>query len=239
MVFVSDAERFKRALERSCKILLIKSWKEIEGKLMDYLSTMSGKKVVPVGPLVEEFNFDDIRDEEMEIIDWLDQKEKASVVFVCFGGEYFLTEGDRKEIARGLELSNVDFLWVIRFPFDEKISVQEALPEGFLERIGNRGKIVEKWAPQAGILRHESCGAFLSHCGWSSIMESMKFGVPIIAMPMHVDQPLNARLVETVGEGLEVVRDEKGNLQSEEIARVIRKVLVDERGESVRRKLRN
>ena len=37
-------------------------------------------------------------------------------------------------------------------------------------------------------------------------MESMKFGVPIIAMPMHLDQPVNARLVEALGAGVEVKR---------------------------------
>lgn len=40
-------------------------------------------------------------------------------------------------------------------------------------------------------------------------MESMKFGVPIIAMSMHFDQPLNARLAVEVGVGMEVVRDDK------------------------------
>ncbi|KAK7852318.1 cyanidin-3-o-glucoside 2-o-glucuronosyltransferase [Quercus suber] len=58
-------------------------------------------------------------------------------------------------------------------------------------------------------------------------MESMKFGVPIIAMPMHLDQPVNARLVEAIGAGVEVKRDKKGRLEREEVAKVIRKVLVE------------
>lgn len=40
-------------------------------------------------------------------------------------------------------------------------------------------------------------------------MESMKFGVPIVAMPMHFDQSMNAKLVEYVGVGVEVKRDKK------------------------------
>lgn len=67
-------------------------------------------------------------------------------------------------------------------------------------------------------------------------MESMKFGVPIIAMPMHIDQPMNARLVEYIRMGVEAARDENGKLQSEEIANTIRKVLVEESGEDVRNK---
>lgn len=64
----------------------------------------------------------------------------------------------------------------------------------------------------------------------------MKFGVPIIAMPMKVDQPMNARLVEYIGMGMEAVKDENGKLQSEEIAKMIMKVVVEENGETVRKK---
>ncbi|CAK9150161.1 unnamed protein product, partial [Ilex paraguariensis] len=58
--------------------------------------------------------------------------------------------------------------------------------------------VMEGWAPQAKILGHSSTSGFERQCGWNSIMQSMKFGVPIVAMPMHIDQPLNARMVEEV-----------------------------------------
>lgn len=69
-------------------------------------------------------------------------------------------------------------------------------------------------------------------------MESMKLGVPIIAMPMHLDQPLNARLVEDVGVGMEVRRNENGRIEREEMARVIKEVVVEKNGEKLRRKAR-
>ncbi|KAB2616913.1 cyanidin-3-O-glucoside 2-O-glucuronosyltransferase-like [Pyrus ussuriensis x Pyrus communis] len=34
----------------------------------------------------------------------------------------------------------------------------------------------------------------------------MNFGVPIIAMPIHLDKPFNARLVEELGIGVEVMK---------------------------------
>jgi UDP:flavonoid glycosyltransferase YjiC (YdhE family) len=96
--------------------------------------------------------------------------------------------------------------------------------------------VVEGWAPQTKILEHPSIGGFVSHCGWSSVMESMKLGVPIIAVPMQLDQPINARLVAEVGVGVEVKRDANGKLERGKVAKVIREVVEEKAGEGVRRK---
>ncbi|XVF75730.1 hypothetical protein PTKIN_Ptkin13bG0210300 [Pterospermum kingtungense] len=82
---------------------------------------------------------------------------------------------ERKEIMEWLS-KRVNFIWVIRFPVGEDIKLEEALPQGFLERIGERGLVVEAWAPQAKILQHTSIGGFVSHCGWGSVMESLNLG---------------------------------------------------------------
>ncbi|KAM1140004.1 hypothetical protein TB2_040054 [Malus domestica] len=190
--------------------------------------------IVPVGSLVQEPL--DGEGEETEIIKWLNTRERSSVVFVSFGTEYFLSKEEIQEIALGLELSNVCFIWVIRFPVGETTKIEELLPEGFMERVGERGTVVEGWAPQAKILQHSSIGGFVSHCGWSSVMESIKFCVPIIAIPMHLDQPLNARLVEEVGVGLEVQRTGSGSLEREEVAKAITEVLVEKIGQILKGK---
>lgn len=229
-----DADRVVQCIERSNRVILIKSFKEIEGKSSDYLSRLTGKKVVPVGHLVQDPILDD---EDCEIMEWLNKKEKGSTIFVSFGSEYFLSEEDTAEIAHGLELCNVNFIWVVRFPKGENVSLEEALPQGFFGRVGDRGKVVNGWAPQAKILTHPNTGGFVSHCGWNSVLEGMKFGLPIIAMPMHLDQPINARLIEEVGVGIEVLRDSSsGKLNRETIAEVIIKVVKESSGEEVRRK---
>ncbi|GFZ11105.1 hypothetical protein Acr_22g0005030 [Actinidia rufa] len=217
-----DIYRFLEAMKRSCGIVLIKSFRDLEGKCIDFLSVLAEKKIVPVGPLVE--SPPPMKtDEDIGIIDWLDKKNESSTVFVSFGSECFLTKEEIQDVAHGLELSEVSFIWVIRFPLGEKIiRAEEVIPEGFLKRVGERGMVVEGWAPQAQILAHSSTDGFVSHCGWSSVMESMSFGVPVIAMPMKLDQPLNARLVEVVGVGVEVKRDENERFGAEEIAQVIR-----------------
>lgn len=229
-------------MELSTKIILIKGFDEIDGKYSNYVTNLSGKKVIPVGPLVQEYSGHD--DDDDMIIAWLDKKEKKSTIFVSFGSEYFLSQEERVEIARGLELSDKNFVWVIRFPKGEELVLEDAraLPEGFLKRVtaSHRGKVIEGWAPQARILNHASIGGFVSHCGWSSILESMKCGVPIVAVPMHLDQPINARLVEEVGAGVEVLKDKDGRLDGKLMAEVIKEVMDGEnKGEIVRKKVEN
>ncbi|KAF3434408.1 hypothetical protein FNV43_RR25511 [Rhamnella rubrinervis] len=226
---VSDQSR------SSSKIMFMKSFREIEGKYMDYYFDSSGVKIVPVGPLVSDQSVQE--DEGKEIIDWLDDKDESSTVFVSFGSECYLSKEDMEEIAHGLELSNVNFIWVVRFPEGEKMKLEEALPDGFLEKVRGRGLVVENWAPQIKILKHPSIGGFVSHCGWSSVMESLKFGVPIIAIPIQHDQPWNARVVVLSGVGLEVERDVNNwKFGRENVAKVIKQVVVEKIGYDVRRK---
>ncbi|XP_019151292.1 PREDICTED: beta-D-glucosyl crocetin beta-1,6-glucosyltransferase-like [Ipomoea nil] len=236
---VSDTERIDGCLDGSSSIILIKTFRQLEGKYIDQLSNLVKKRCVPVGPLVRSLVADG---ENPEIKEWLDMKPRCSTVFVSFGSEYFLTEEEMEEVALGLELSKVNFLWVIRFPAAEAgekaRAIGDALPEGYLERVGKRGKVVEGWAPQGMILEHSSIGGFVSHCGWSSVMEALKFGVPIIAMPMQLDQPLNARVVAAAGVGEEVVRDGEGRVEREEVARVVREVVAEKSGQRLRRRAR-
>ncbi|KAL3626136.1 hypothetical protein CASFOL_029685 [Castilleja foliolosa] len=209
----------------STDIVLVKSSKWVDEKYIHYLSILCKKRIVPTGPLVVHSN-DHYND--YETMKWLSEKNIRSTVYISFGSEYFLSKEQIAEIAKGLQLSKVNFLWIIRFPDGEKnTSMEEALPEGFLETVRERGKVIEKWAPQTTILAHPSIGGFMSHCGWSSIMESMYFGVPVIGMPMKVDQPINARLAVEVGVGVEVEKDKNGNYLGDEVAKAINKVMVE------------
>ncbi|KAH6811636.1 hypothetical protein C2S51_025398 [Perilla frutescens var. frutescens] len=232
-----DHDRVTDCVRRSSEVVLIKTFRELEGKYIDFLCDLTHKKFVPVGPLVQELG-KNVQDQENDnsIIEWLDRKDRRSTVFASFGSEYFLSENEVEEIAYGLEMSGVNFVWVLRFPAGERNKIDEKLPKGFLERVRERGMVVEGWAPQRRILSRPSVGGFMSHCGWSSVMEGVYSGVPIIAVPMHLDQPLNARLVVEVGFGEEVVRSRAGRLERDEVARVVRKVVVETSGEEVRRR---
>ncbi|KAL8508107.1 hypothetical protein ACS0TY_018606 [Phlomoides rotata] len=128
-------------------------------------------------------------------------------------------------MAKGLELcKGVNFVWIIRFPVMEKtMSIEEVLPQGFLDRVKDKGLVVSGWAPQANILRHPCTGAFVSHCGWSSVNKSVYNGVPVIGIPMGVDMFLNAKMLVNVGACVEVVREENSGFKGKEMRRLSRK----------------
>ncbi|KAL3812807.1 hypothetical protein ACJIZ3_014075 [Penstemon smallii] len=230
-----DEDFLNGIMKLSHNIVLDKTCRVIENKYIDYFSELCHKKVVPIGPLITRNNQ---KENESEILKWLSTKNKCSTLYISFGSEKYLSKEQIEEIAKGLELSNVNFIWVVRFPIGSDTSIEDALPNGFLERVKDRGIIEEKWAPQAEILAHENVGGFMSHCGWSSVMESIYFGVPIVAVPLKFDQPVNSRLLVEIGVGVEVKRDESGKFSGENVGEAIGKVIVEERGEGFRSKVR-
>ncbi|XP_073281371.1 beta-D-glucosyl crocetin beta-1,6-glucosyltransferase-like [Primulina huaijiensis] len=225
--------------ENKVSIRLINSSRAMEGKYMDYLSKLMDCEILPTGALIYQDPSDtgDIEQDDDEIMKWLERNDVCSSVLVSFGSEYFLKREDIEEIAHGLELSNVNFIWLLRFPKGEETKIADALPERFLQRVGEKGVIVEKWAPQAKILSSSKIGGFVSHCGWNSLMESISFRVPIIGMPMQLDQPLNAKLVEELGVGVEVLRDGNGRFRRGQISSVIKDVVFGNEGEKLRRQI--
>ncbi|KAL0323501.1 UNVERIFIED_CONTAM: Beta-D-glucosyl crocetin beta-1,6-glucosyltransferase [Sesamum angustifolium] len=91
---------------------------------------------------------DEEEEKYSDMMEWLSKKNQHSTVYISFGSEYFLSKPEIEEIAKGLELSDTNFIWVIRFPLGEdEISVEDALPKGFLERVKERGVVVSGWAP--------------------------------------------------------------------------------------------
>ncbi|CAA0834788.1 UDP-glycosyltransferase 91C1 [Striga hermonthica] len=213
-------------------IVIAKTCRAIESKYMDYLSSLCRKKIVPTGPLVT------VPDSISEpIIEWLDMKEPSSTLYISFGSESYLSGDQMRQLAKGLELARVDFIWVVRSPVGmEDHPADNELPEGFVERstVTRRGMILRDWAPQAEILAHPSVGGFVSHCGWSSVIESIYFGVPVLGVPLKYDQPLNCRLVVEAGVGVEVGRGENGEFDGEKVARAIEEVVFGGEGFRVR-----
>lgn len=148
------------------------------------------------------------KSEDEEIMKWLDQQPPSSVLFLCFGSAGIFEPSQLIEMAIALERSGVSFLWSIRRPADaEPTKFEEILPEGFLERTQTRG-LVCGWAPQVDILAHTATGAFVSHCGWNSTVESLWHGVPIVTWPLYAEQQINAfQLVRDLEMAVELTDD--------------------------------
>lgn len=144
-------------------------------------------------------------------------------------------------------MSDKKFLWVLRAPSDSadgayvvasKDDPLKFLPDGFLERTKGRGFVVTSWAPQTQILSHVSTGGFLTHCGWNSALESIVLGVPMVTWPLFAEQRMNAVLLT---EGLKVALrpkfNENGVAEREEIAKVIKGLMVGEEGNEIRERI--
>ncbi|CAI9106872.1 OLC1v1006111C1 [Oldenlandia corymbosa var. corymbosa] len=161
-------------------------------------------------------------------IKWLEKQARNSVIYVSLGSIATMDEKDLTEMAWGLALSEQPFLWVIRTCESEK----KQLPEGFHELVGERGCVVE-WAHQIEVLSHPAVGAFFTHCGWNSTLESICEGVPMICKPYFADQTVNARyLTHEWGLGIEL-----GNvIQRTEIEKAVRRILVENEGVEMRQK---
>ncbi|VFQ87774.1 unnamed protein product [Cuscuta campestris] len=226
------------------QMVLISSSTEMEPEYIQYYSKIIGCKVIPIGLLAQDQTKESPQNTG-EILDWLETKEEGSVMYISFGSECFLSKEEIEEMARGLELvvgaatSKVNFIWVLRTPNGKNMDVEESLPNGFVEKMGERGRIVKEWAPQVKILSHRSVGGFLTHCGWNSIMESLNFSVPIIAMPIHVDQPVNARFLVEKGLAIEVTRDGGGKFSRTAIARAVEEAFSGKRSEALKMRVKD
>ncbi|CAD6217726.1 unnamed protein product [Miscanthus lutarioriparius] len=204
-----------------------------------------------VGPLVVGASDGDGETKEKhECLAWLDEQPERSVVFLCFGSSGFATHSEEqlKEIAVGLERSGHRFLWVVRAPLPTEgvdpgtlfvpradSDLRALLPPGFFERTKGRGLVVKLWAPQVDVLNHRATGAFVTHCGWNSVMEAITAGVPMLCWPLYAEQKMNSVvMVEEVGIGVDLVGWQQGLVKDEEVEGKVRMVMESEEGEQLR-----
>ncbi|OWM81556.1 anthocyanidin 3-O-glucosyltransferase 2-like [Punica granatum] len=248
--FLGAARRF-----RETKGIVINSFEKLEpNALKSLLGDDKIPPVYPVGPILN-LEVTGRSDKSSEILSWLDAQPSSSVVFLCFGSVGSFHDDQVNQIAHGLEKSGHRFLLSLRRPPptgmlraypEEYENLAKVLPEGFLERTSERGKVIG-WAPQVEVLAHPSVGGFVTHCGWNSTLESLWFGVPIAAWPLYAEQQFNAfMMVVEHGMAVEVKMDYRNDLgmetkeivDSEVIEKAVQKLMKadghDEKKEKVR-----
>lgn len=232
---------FNRVLSglTGCSAILIKSCMEMDGPYLDYLRTQFKKPIFLTGPLVPEPPSGALEDNWAK---WLGQFPAKSVIFCSFGSETFLNDQEINELTLGLERTGLPFLLVLNFrdkDVDAKAELERTLPKGFLERVKDRGVVHTGWVQQQLILAHASVGCYLTHSGFSSVIEALVNDCQLVLLPFKGDQFMNAKLVsEDLKAGVEVKRrDEDGYFGKEDVYEAVRTVMVDvdqEPGRSIR-----
>ncbi|XP_016582363.2 gallate 1-beta-glucosyltransferase 84A23 isoform X1 [Capsicum annuum] len=215
--------------------ILMDTFQELELELVDHLSKICPIKTI--GPLFKHPKLippdedEDIRGDlltaDSGIMQWLDSKSSSSVVYISFGSIVILKQEQVDELAYGLLNSGVNFLWVIKEPSTGTGFLPVKLPDGFLDKAGDKAKIVQ-WCAQEQVLAHPSLACFLTHCGWNSTMEAISIGTPIIAFPQWGDQVLDAKyLVDVFNVGIQLCRGENENriIPREEVEKCVREAM--------------
>uniref|UniRef100_A0A2N9IV47 Glycosyltransferase n=1 Tax=Fagus sylvatica TaxID=28930 RepID=A0A2N9IV47_FAGSY len=197
-------------LYNTCRIL--------EATYMDLMEKLDGdKKHWAIGPFNPVRNIVENKTNSNgrhKCLEWLDKEAPKSVIYVSFGTTTAMEDKQIEELAIGLE-------------------------QRFEERVKDKGLLMRDWAPQLEILSHPSTGAFMSHCGWNSCMESITMGVPIAAWPMASDQPRNTMLITSLLKVGIVVKDWSRRDQlvtSSTVENVVKTLMASKEGDEIRKR---
>ncbi|KAJ0105096.1 hypothetical protein Patl1_18967 [Pistacia atlantica] len=203
--------------------LVINTFSELERVYLDHLAKeMGSDRVWAVGPLLPP---DDDSSGPTErggsssvsvddVLSWLDTCSDWKVVYVCFGSQAVLTNDQMEELAFGLEKSRVNFIWSVKEPTKGYVEGKYGMiPLGFEDRVAGRGFVIKG---------HRAVGAFLTHCGWNSVLEGLVAGVVMLAWPMGADQFVNAELlVDELKVGTRVCEGAQTVPNSTELAKAV------------------
>ena len=140
-----------------------------------------------------------VSDEDVEVISFLDQSTKTSVVYICFGTTFWPPNAEQTRLLFETMDSMGLRALVIRCPTAPK-DVKGEIEVG-MKKLGVRG-IISDWVPQYRVLGHpvssrtniprslyfllsratdaaQAIIAFMTHCGSNSAMEAMLRAVPM------------------------------------------------------------
>uniref|UniRef100_A0A1J3E4P5 UDP-glycosyltransferase 76E7 n=1 Tax=Noccaea caerulescens TaxID=107243 RepID=A0A1J3E4P5_NOCCA len=230
----SSVELFeKTCCKGTASCMIINTARCLEISSLDWLQQELGIPVYPIGPLhlaADSASNTSLLEENKSCIEWLNKRKPSSVIYISLGSMSLMETKEVLEMASGLVSSKQHFLWVIR-PGSIR-GCSESSDEELFKKVvtSDRGYIV-KWAPQKQVLAHYAVGAFWSHCGWNSTLESLGEGVPMICRPFTTDQKANARYLECVWKvGIQV----EGELERGVVERAVKRLMVDEEGEEMK-----
>lgn len=192
--------------ERTADAIILNTFEDLEREFVELYEKELGKKVWTVGPLnlcnrdeySKSLRGNKLGAEKQQIVlNWLDAHKPKSVLYIGFGSIARKSNLQLMELGFGLEATNKPFIWVIK-ETELTPEVDKWLSEEFEQKVQQKGLILRGWVPQLAILSHPSVSAFMTHCGWNSVLESISLGVPMITWPHFSDQFTNEKLVVDV-----------------------------------------
>ncbi|KAK4723772.1 hypothetical protein R3W88_026551 [Solanum pinnatisectum] len=196
----------------------------------DTLKILKHMTMVGIGPSIPSvfLDVDTFRADMIEIssknhMDWLNSKDKGTIIYIAFGSYSKISSQLMEEIGHGLLKCGRPFLWM-----EDKLSCKDGLEK--------QGKIVS-WCSQVQVLKHPYVGCFVTHCGWNSNLESIASEVPIVECPLWNDQVSNAKLIQDIWKnGVRVNVSKSGVVERDEFNRYITIAMGgSEEGEELRR----
>ncbi|XP_068655066.1 anthocyanidin-3-O-glucoside rhamnosyltransferase-like [Aristolochia californica] len=212
-----------------CDAILSKTCMEMEGPYVKYVQSQYKKPILLTGPVVPEPPFGEL---DNQLAEWLSRFPEKSVIFCSFGSETFLKDDQIKELAWGLEMTGSPFILVLNFPENGESMLKEVLPEGFQEKVKEKGIVKTGWVQQQLIMAHPSVGYFVCHAGLSSIIEGLISDLQLVLLPQKGDQFLNSKLVVwDLKAGVEVNRkDEDGFFTQNDLCEAVKSAMASARG---------
>uniref|UniRef100_A0A915AZM7 glucuronosyltransferase n=1 Tax=Parascaris univalens TaxID=6257 RepID=A0A915AZM7_PARUN len=159
-------------------------------------------------------------DEEYERIM---ENAKGSVVLVSFGSVAKSSEMPSKIkdafVGMFARFPEVTFIW--KYEKDDDVAANVT------------NVIKKKWVPQNDLFGHPKLGAFITHGGQNSVIESTNAGIPMICVPLFGDQMRNAKVAEKRRVAFLL---DKRFISSDSLSHAIRTVLYNQTyGESAKR----
>ncbi|KAL6592916.1 hypothetical protein ACP70R_049212 [Stipagrostis hirtigluma subsp. patula] len=244
---VTDAARYRSYADllshmvmeiRRSSGLIINTFDDIEGMDIKNIHRDISIPVFAIGPLhaLSPSVDSSLLPQDRSCLDWLDAQAPNSVLYVSLGSLMGIDMLEFMELAWGLANSNRPFLWVVRPRLVHGCESNE-LPIKLQEETRDRGRVVS-WAPQQEVLRHPAVGAFLTHCGWNSTLESISEGVPMICRPLAGDQLGTARYVCDVWKVGVRVAEAENQVNRRDVQVAIDLLMGQKEGEEIRERMR-
>ncbi|CAN6690997.1 unnamed protein product [Malus baccata var. baccata] len=208
---------------KECDAFCLRTCRELEGDFCDYLEAKYQKPVLLTGPVL---GLNKIPQQlEDRWAEWFAGFEAGSVVFCAVGSQWIFEKDQFQEVLLGFELTGLPFLVALKPPLGCE-TIEEALPDGFEERVRGRGVVFGGWVQQPLILSHPAVGCFVHHCGFGSMWESLLSKKQIVLVPQWPDQILGTKLMaKELKVAVEVEREESGWISKGSLKEAIKSVM--------------